>query len=79
MMIVIEKTIDDNTGLDCWLIMDSDTHAVLDRAFDEDDARDIADYYGDIRGDALEFDEIEDDYDGQPDWAQEWNDFDPDC
>ena len=20
-----------------------------------------------------------DDYDGQPDWAQEWHDFDPDC
>ncbi len=19
------------------------------------------------------------DYDGQPDWAQEWHDFDPDC
>jgi hypothetical protein len=78
-MIVIEKTIDDNTGLDCWLIVDSDTHAVLDRAFDAGDARDIADYYGDIRGDALEFDEIEDEYDGQPTEFDEWMDFDPDC
>ena len=25
------------------------------------------------------FDEYEDEYDGQPDWAQEWYDFDPDC
>ena len=78
-MIVIEKTIDDNTGLDCWLIVDSYTHAVLDRAFDAGDARDIADYYGDIRGGTLEIDEIEEDYDGQPDWVQEWHDFDPDC
>jgi hypothetical protein len=26
-----------------------------------------------------EFDYISDDYDGQPDEAQEWHDFDPDC
>jgi len=25
------------------------------------------------------YDEYEDEYDGQPDWAQEWYDFDPDC
>jgi len=24
-------------------------------------------------------DDMEDDYDGQPDEAQEWYDFDPDC
>jgi hypothetical protein len=27
----------------------------------------------------LEEDEDEDEYDGQPDEAQEWADFDPDC
>lgn len=27
----------------------------------------------------LDEDEEEDDYDGQPDEAQEWHDFDPDC
>ena len=26
-----------------------------------------------------EFDYISDDYDGQPDEAQEWHDYDPDC
>ena len=26
-----------------------------------------------------EDDDHEYDYDGQPDWAQEWHDFDPDC
>ena len=25
------------------------------------------------------YEEYEDEYDGQPDWAQEWHDFDPDC
>ena len=25
------------------------------------------------------YDEYEEEYDGQPDWAQEWHDFDPDC
>lgn len=58
-MIVIEQTIDENTGLDCWLIIDSEPYTVLDRAFDAADARDIADYYSDIRGDAYEYDDCQ--------------------
>lgn len=29
--------------------------------------------------DEPEDEEFEDEDDGQPDWAQEWHDFDPDC
>ena len=54
-MIVIEQTIDENTGLDCWLVIDSDTHAVLDRCFDAADARDLADYYSDLETDPYEY------------------------
>ena len=28
---------------------------------------------------ASEAEEVEEEGDGQPDWAQEWHDFDPDC
>jgi hypothetical protein len=27
----------------------------------------------------VDMDEVETEYDGQPDEAQEWHDFDPDC
>jgi hypothetical protein len=68
----IESTIDDNTGLECWLIVDNDTGSVIDRAFDQSDARDIRDYYQDMADDPY-------DYDGQPTELEEWMDFDPDC
>ena len=75
-----EKSLDENTGLDCWLVIDTLTGVVIDRAFDREDARDIADYYQDRDAEPLEideFDEYEDD--GQPDEFTEWQDFDPDC
>jgi hypothetical protein len=77
-MIVIEKTTDDNTGLTCWVIMDSVSHAVLDRCFDEADARDIADYYRDVADDPYAGD---DEFDYEPDVSEfdEWQDFNPDC
>ena len=53
-MIVIEQSTDENTGLDCWLIVDTTTYAVLDRAFDVSDARDLADYYADLETDPYE-------------------------
>ena len=53
-MIVIEQSIDENTGLDCWLIVNTDTCSVLDRAFDVSDARDLADYYADMENDPYE-------------------------
>jgi hypothetical protein len=41
----------------------------------EDDVRDMAESNEFLPADY----DAEDDYDGQPDWAQEWHDFDPDC
>lgn len=71
----IEATTDDNTGLECWLIVDTVTGSTMDRAFDREDADDICDFYNDR--DTLDL--YEDDYDGQPDELTEWQDFDPDC
>lgn len=69
-MISIEKTVDDNTGLECWLIIDTDTHAVLDRSFDEADARDIADYYSDMQSDPYaDYDEF--DHEDSDDWRDQ--------
>lgn len=68
-MIVIEQTIDENTGLDCWLIIDSEPYTVLDRAFDAADARDIADYYADMAADPYAND---DEFDYEPD--EDWRD-----
>jgi hypothetical protein len=54
-MIVIEQTIDENTGLDCWLIVNTTSYQVLDRCFDAADARDLADYYSDLETDPYEY------------------------
>ena len=70
-MIVIEQTIDDNTGLPCWLIVDSVTTTVLDRAFDEADARDIADYYADMERDPYAHDDVFD-YEDDQDWRDQF-------
>lgn len=66
-MIVIEESIDENTGLACWLIVDSATHTTLDRVFDAGDARDIADYYTQAQSDPfIGTDEF--DYEDDSDW-----------
>lgn len=68
----IEATIDDNTGLECWLIVDTVTGSTMDRAFDREDADEICDFYNDR--DTLDlYDEYE------PSEMDEWLDFDPDC
>lgn len=71
---VIEKSIDENTGLECWIVVDTLTGTVIDRAFDPDDAADIAGYYQDLEDGVPEYDEEPD-----PGEFQEWMDFDPDC
>ena len=40
----------------------------------EDDVKDMC-----LANDIVDEDEEDEDYDGQPDEAQEWADFDPDC
>jgi hypothetical protein len=40
----------------------------------EDDVKDMC-----LANDLLIGEDYEDEYDGQPDEAQEWYDFDPDC
>jgi hypothetical protein len=67
----IETTLDDNTGLECWLIVDTETGVTMDRAFDREDADEICDFYND-RG-TLDL------YEDDPGEYQEWMDFDPDC
>lgn len=68
---VIESTTDDNTGLECWLIVDTVTGNALDRAFDRGDADDICDFYND-RGTLDLYEDDISEYD-------EWQDFDPNC
>ena len=69
----VESTLDENTGLECWLVVDTQTHLVVDRAFDYQDAVEFASYYQDMA------DEAEYEQDGQPDELTEWMDFDCDC
>ena len=71
-LFAVESSRDDNTGLECWLIVNTETGAVIDRAFDRADARDIADYYQDMADNPYEDD-------GQPTELEEWMSFDPDC
>lgn len=65
----VEKTLDENTGLDCWLVVDTYNDVVVDRAFDRQYALEVAEYYEDAATES----------DGQPTELEEWMDFDPDC
>ena len=71
----VESALDDNTGLECWLIVDTHHNRVVDRAFDHQDALEFASYYQDMADEA----DTEYEDDGQPDEYTEWQDFDPDC
>ena len=71
MQYAIESSIDDNTGLECWLIVDTHTGVTMDRAFDKEDAEEICDFYNDRSTVDL--------YEDDPGEFQEWMDFDPDC
>lgn len=71
MQFVIETSRDDNTGLECWLVVDTFNDCVVDRAFDRADADDICDYYNDMANDPYDIPDVSE-YD-------EWMDFDPDC
>jgi hypothetical protein len=70
-LFAVEQSRDENTGLECWLVINTTTGVVMDRAFDYQDALEIADYYYD------QDDQYEDD--GQPSEFDEWMDFDSDC
>jgi RimJ/RimL family protein N-acetyltransferase len=78
MRYAIEETLDDNTGLPCWIIVDTATGSTMDRAFDKEDAAEICDFYNDR--DTLDLYEDEpEDYYYEPTEFDEWQDFDPDC
>ena len=68
-MYAIETARDENTGLEMFLIVNTQTGVDVDRAYDREDAEEICDYYNDREAE----------YDGQPDEFTEWMDFDPDC
>lgn len=70
---VTESTLDDSTGLECWLVVDTRTGVVMDRMFDRQDAEETAEFFQDREDEAL----FEDD--GQPSEYDEWMDFDSDC
>ena len=71
-LFAVEKGVDDNTGLECWFVVNTNTGIVIDRAFDRESAVEIAEYYQDMETDPYE-------YDDDPGEFQEWMDFDPDC
>jgi cobalamin biosynthesis protein CobT len=54
-----------------------DARAVADMALSWLSESDVAEMMK--ANDLVEYDEDEDEYDGQPDEAQEWHDFDPEC
>ena len=63
-----------------WEMMDNgeiDARAVAEMALSYMSEDDVADMM--LANDIIEEDEEDEDYDGQPDEAQEWADFDPDC
>ena len=63
-----------------WEMMDNgeiDARAVAEMALSYMSEDDVADMM--LANDIIEEDEEDEDYDGQPDEAQEWHDFDPDC
>jgi hypothetical protein len=70
-----ESTLDDNTGLECWLVIDTRNGAVMDRMFDRQDAVETAMFYQDMEDESV-YDQEDD---GQPDEFTEWMDFDCDC
>ena len=62
---MISVNFTDKNGEICWAEFSS--------------AQEAVDYCGIDNIVEWEHYEYEDEYDGQPDWAQEWHDFDPDC
>lgn len=74
MRYAIEATTDENTGLECWLIVDTVTGTTMDRAFDREDADEICDFYNDR--DTVD---LYEDEPYEPSEYDEWMDFDPDC
>jgi hypothetical protein len=63
-----------------WEMMDNgeiDARAVAEMALSYMSEDDVADMM--LANDIIEEDEEDEDYDGQPDEAQEWESFDPDC
>ena len=71
-LFAVERGTDENTGLECWFVVNTTTGIVVDRAFDREDAVEIAEYYQDMENDPYE-------YADDPGEFQEWMDFDPDC
>ena len=70
-----------------WVSLGYDLHAAILEAADEFDVdrKDLMiewDLMDDVHDDSMGVhgqDDYYDDYDGQPDEAQEWYDYDPDC
>jgi hypothetical protein len=68
-----ESSRDENTGLECWLVVDTRTSVVMDRLFDRQDAEETAEFFQDME------DERDLEHDGQPSEYDEWMDYDPEC
>jgi len=49
----VETALDENTGLECYTVIDTHTNTSVDRAFDRAYADEICDYYNDREVDYL--------------------------